>query len=77
MNSNVVSRVLHTRTDVRVDGRSDAEFLVPVSAWNFVTSEIMHGSCYVFAYWGFHANTSLLILSSWIFMTMMVFYLIL
>ena len=44
-------RVLHTRTDVWVDGRTsgDVEFLVPVSAWDLVTSEIMHGSCYVFA----------------------------
>ena len=55
-------RVLHTHTDVRVDTRTsgDVEFLVLVSAWILVTSEFMHGGCYVFAFWGFQANTSLL-----------------
>ena len=61
-------RVLHTRTNIRVDGctSGDIEFLVPVAAWNLVTSEIMHGSLLCICSWGFQANTSLLFLSSWI-----------
>ena len=70
-------RVLYTRTDVRVDGctSGDVELLVPVSAWNLVTSEFMHGTCYVFAFGVFTQTLRYFFYLVRFFTTMMVFYL--
>ena len=68
---------LHTYTDVRVDERTsgDVEFLVLVSAWNLVTSEFMHGTCYVFAFGVFMQTLRYFFYLVGSFTTMMVFYL--